>query len=130
VADIGDPSKIPLPVDISLSADDSTLFVDTFLDGTLRVFDVSDPHSPKQVYEKVIGKQLNMVSQSWDGERLYFTSSLLANWDKKGADNEQFLKAYGWDGKELAHRFSIDFNAEGLGRPHIMRFGAKSLYGS
>ena len=28
VADIGDPSKIPLPVDISLSADDSTLFVD------------------------------------------------------------------------------------------------------
>jgi selenium-binding protein 1 len=130
VADIGDPSKIPLPVDISLSADDSTLFVDTFLDGTLRVFDVSDPHSPKQVYEKVIGKQLNMVSQSWDGERLYFTSSLLANWDKKGADNEQFFKAYGWDGKELAHRFSIDFNAEKLGRPHIMRFGAKSLYGS
>ncbi len=81
VADIGDPSKIPLPVDISLSADDSTLFVDSFMDGTVRVFDVSDPHHPKQVYEKVIGKQLNMVSQSWDGKRAYFTSSLLANWD-------------------------------------------------
>jgi len=130
VADIGDPSKIPLPVDISLSSDDSTLFVASFLDGTLRVFDVSDPHNPKQTYEKVIGKQLNMVSQSWDGKRLYFTSSLLANWDKKGADNEQFLKAYDWDGKELKHRFSIDFNAEGLGRPHLMRFGAKSLYAS
>jgi selenium-binding protein 1 len=130
VADIGDPAKIPLPVDISLSADDSTLFVDSFLDGTVRVFDVSDPHNPKQVYEQVIGRQLNMVSQSWDGTRVYFTSSLLANWDKKGEDNEQFLKAYDWDGKKLEHRFTVDFNAQRLGRPHIMRFGAKSLYSS
>ena len=49
VADIGDPAKMPLPVDISLSADDKTLFVDTFMDGTTRVFDVSDPHKPKQI---------------------------------------------------------------------------------
>ncbi len=130
VADIGDPSKIPLPVDISLSADDSLLFVDSFMDGTVRIFDVSDPHNPKQIHEQVIGKQLNMVSQSWDGERVYFTSSLLANWDKKGEDNEQFLKAYDWDGEELTHRFTVDFAAERLGRPHIMRFGASSLYGS
>ncbi len=130
VADIGDPAKIPLPVDISLSSDDSLLFVDTFMDGTVRVFDVSDPHSPKQIYEKVIGKQVNMVSQSWDGKRLYFTTSLLANWDKKGADNDQFIKAYDWDGKELKERFGLDFKAAGLGRPHIMRFGAASLYGS
>ena len=130
VANVGDPSKIPLPVDISISADDSTLFVDSFMDGTVRVFDVSDPHNPKQIYEKVIGKQLNMVSQSWDGKRVYFTSSLLANWDKKGEDNEQFLKAFDWDGTELTPRFAIDFTAEGLGRPHIMRFGAKSLYAS
>jgi selenium-binding protein 1 len=128
VSDIGDPSKIPLPVDISLSSDDSMLWIVSFLDGTVRAFDVSDPHNPKQVFEKVIGKQLNMVSQSWDGERLYFTTSLLANWDKKGDDNDQFLKAYDWDGKELKHRFTIDFNEAGLGRPHIMRFGAKSLY--
>ena len=52
-----------------------------------------------------------MVSQSWDGKRLYFTSSLLANWDKTGADNEQFLKAFSWDGKELSPRFEIDFTA-------------------
>jgi len=128
VADIGVPKNIPLPVDISLSADDSLLWVDTFLDGTVRAFDVSDPHHPKQVYEKVIGKQLNMVSQSWDGRRLYFTSSLLANWDKKGDDNEQFLKAFTWDGTELVARFAIDFNALRLGRPHIMRFGSRSLY--
>ncbi len=127
VADIGDPSKIPLPVDISLSADDSTLFVDTFMDGTVRVFDVSDPHHPKQVYEKVIGKQVNMVSQSWDGKRVYFTSSLLANWDKKAENDERFLKAYDWDGRTLTHRFSIDFTKEKLGRPHIMRFGSRKL---
>ena len=37
VADIGNPADIPLPVDISLSADDKTLFVDTFMDGKVRV---------------------------------------------------------------------------------------------
>ena len=130
VTSIGDPASIPLPVDISLSADDSTLFVDSFMDGTVRVFDVSDPHNPSQIHEQVIGRQLNMVSQSWDGTRVYFTSSLLANWDKKGDDNEQFVKAYDWDGSSLQHRFTVDFNAEGLGRPHIMRFGARSLYSS
>ena len=129
VADIADPSKVPLPVDISLTADDNFLWVDTFMDGTTRLFDVSDPFHPRQVYEKTIGSQLNMVSQSWDGKRVYFTSSLLANWDKKGKDDEQFLKAYAWDGKELTPAFTVDFYAEKLGRPHIMRLGAYSLYG-
>lgn len=116
-----------LPVDISLSADDNTLFVDCFGDGKCRVFDVSDPHKPKQIYEKQIGKQVNMVSQSWDGKRLYFTSSLLANWDKKGADNEQFLRAYAWDGKELKAKFDLDFTAMKLGRPHHMLFGSSKV---
>ncbi len=128
VANIGDPSKVPLPVDISISADDKTLFVDSFMDGKCRVFDVSDPHQPRQIHEEVIGRQVNMVSQSWDGKRLYFTTSLLANWDKKGADNEQFLKGYDWDGKKLTQRFALDFTEAKLGRPHIMRLGAKSLY--
>lgn len=128
VADIGDPASIPLPVDMSISSDDKTLFVDTFMDGKARVFDISDPHHPRQVYEKVIGKQVNMVSQSWDGKRVYFTTSLLANWDKKGEDNDQFLKAYDWDGKELKQRFAIDFLKEKMGRPHIMRFGSAKLY--
>ena len=128
VADIGDPSKVPVPVDISISSDDKTMWVDTFMDGKARLFDISDPKAPKQVYEKEIGKQLNMVSQSWDGKRVYFTSSLLANWDKKGDDNEQFIKAYDWDGKELKEVFAIDFIEEGLGRAHIMRFGSGELY--
>jgi selenium-binding protein 1 len=128
VADIGDPKKIPLPVDISLSADDRTLWVDSFMDGMVRAYDVSDPFKPKQIYEKQIGRQLNMVSQSWDGKRIYFTSSLIARWDKQGADNEQFLRAYTWDGTELRDRFALDFTALKLGRPHQMRFGSAALY--
>jgi selenium-binding protein 1 len=128
VADIGDPSKVPLPVDISISAVDDLLWVDTFMDGKTRAFDISDPHKPVQVYEEVIGKQINMVSQSWDGKRVYFTSSLLANWDKKGDDNEQYLKAYTWNGEKLEPAFEIDFLAAKLGRPHQMRFGAYALY--
>jgi len=130
VADVGDPAKVPLPVDISISNDDTRLWVNTFMDGKTRLFDISDPHHPKQIYEKYIGAQVNMVSSSWDGKRLYYTSSLLANWDKKGKDNEQFLKLYHWDGRELKEQFAIDFYAEKLGRPHQMRFGAHALYSS
>jgi methanethiol oxidase len=117
-----------IPVDISLSSDDKTLFASCFGDGICRVFDVSDPHRPRQIHEQQIGRQVNMVSQSWDGRRLYFTSSLLANWDKKGDDNEQFFKAYEWDGKQLNQRFAIDFQKAGLGRPHVMHFGSTKLY--
>lgn len=129
VADIGEPAKVPLPVDISISSDDSKLWVNTFMDGKSRLFDISDAFHPKQVYEQKIGSQVNMVSSSWDGKRIYYTSSLLGNWDKKGADNEQFFKAYQWDGKELKQQFAIDFIAEKLGRAHQMKFGAYSLYG-
>ena len=129
VADIGNPADIPLPVDISIAADDQTLWINSFMDGKTRLFDISDPHKPFQIYEKVIDRQVNMVSQSWDGERVYFTSSLLANWDKKGDDNAQYLKAYKWDGKELIDDFAVDFNEAQLGRAHIMRFGSSALYG-
>jgi selenium-binding protein 1 len=129
VADIGDPTKVPLPLAISISADDTRLWVDTFMDGKTRIFDISNPHKPVQIFEQVIGKQINMVSQSWDGRRVYFTSSLLANWDKKRESNEQYFKAYTWDGKTLSPTFVIDFIAENLGRPHQMRFGAYALYG-
>lgn len=128
VADIGDPAKIPLPVDISIQNDDKLLWVNTFMDGKTRAFDISDPFNPKQIFEQKIGEQVNMVSSSWDGKRLYYTSSLLANWDKKGKDNDQYFKAYSWDGKELKQQFAIDFYKEKLGRPHQMRLGARSLY--
>jgi selenium-binding protein 1 len=130
VADIGDPTKVPLPVDISISSDDRLLWVNTFMDGKTRAIDISDPFAPKQIYEHRIGAQVNMASQSWDGERIYYTSSLLANWDKKGADNEQYFAAYRWNGETLAELFRIDFLEKKLGRPHQMRFGAYALYGA
>lgn len=128
VADIGNPADIPLPVDISIAANDQTLWINSFMDGMTRLFDVSDPHNPKQIYEKKIAPQVNMVSQSWDGERVYFTSSLLGNWDKKGADDAQYVKAYKWDGSALIDDFEIDFYEAQLGRAHIMRFGSAALY--
>lgn len=132
VADIGNAADIPLPVDISISADDSLLWVDTWNDGKARLFDISDPFNPVQLQETKIGAQVNMTSQSWDGKRLYFTSSLLANWDKVEApagEDLQYFKAYSWDGENLTQQFSIDFLAENLGLPHQMRFGAYALYG-
>lgn len=126
VGTIGDPAKIPLPVDISITADGKGLWVNTFMDGTTRYFDLTNPEAPKQTYAKVTGKQVNMISQSWDGKRVYVTSSLLEKWDKAGADNEQFLRAFHWDGKELQPAFEVDFAKEKLGRAHHMKFSARA----
>jgi methanethiol oxidase len=128
VATIGDPAKIPLPVDISISADAKGLWVNTFMDGTTHYFDLSDPEHPRQTYTKHTGRQVNMVSQSWDGRRVYVTSSLLSKWDKTGKDNEQFLRAFHWDGHELNLAFEVDFTKEQLGRPHHMKFTANAQH--
>jgi selenium-binding protein 1 len=130
VATIGDPAKIPLPVDISITRDGRGLWVNTFMDGTTRYFDLSNPEAPQQTYTKVTGKQVNMISQSWDGTRVYITSSLLANWDKGGPDNEQFLRGFTWDGKELKQVFEVDFTKEQLGRAHHMKLGSNLLKSS
>jgi selenium-binding protein 1 len=126
VSAIGDPAKLPLPVDISITADGKGLWVNTFMDGMTRYFDMSNPESPKETYSKHTGSQVNMVSQSWDGKRVYVSTSLLANWDKKGADDEQFIKLFAWDGKELKETWKVDFYQLKLGRAHHMKFGAAS----
>jgi selenium-binding protein 1 len=46
VATIGDPAKVPLPVDISLTADGRGLWVNTFMDGVTHYFDLTDPEQP------------------------------------------------------------------------------------
>jgi methanethiol oxidase len=124
VATIGDPAKIPLPVDISITADAKGLWVNTFMDGTTHYFDLTDPEHPQETYHLHTGSQVNMISQSWDGKRVYITSSLLSHWDKTGADNEQFLRAFNWDGHTLTRAFEVDFTKEKLGRPHHMKFTA------
>ena len=125
---IGEDGKPNAPGSIVLSSDDRFIWWQGTTDGTTRLVDVSDPFKPKQVYSKRIGSQINMASSSWDGKRIYFTSSALSKWDRADEQAEQFLRAYDWDGKELKQTFSIDFIAEGLGRAHQMRFGAYSLY--
>lgn len=127
VATIGNPADIPLPVDISMTADGKGMWINTFMDGTTRFWDFSNPMKPKEVYTKKIGSQVNMVSQSFDGKRVYFTTSLLGNWDKKGKDDDQFLKVYDWDGKDLKLSFEIDFYKEKLGRAHHMKFQARDM---
>jgi selenium-binding protein 1 len=124
VGAIGDPTKTPLPVDLSMTADGKGLWVNTFMDGTTHYFDISNPEAPKETYARRTGAQVNMISQSWDGKRIYISSSLLANWDKKGPDNEQFVKLFAWDGKELKQTWALDFTKLKLGRPHHMKFGA------
>lgn len=127
VATIGDPAKIPLPVDISITAEGKGLWVSTFMDGTVRYFDLSNHDNVKETYQKKVGSQVNMVSQSFDGKRVYVTTSLLGNWDKKGADDEQFFKIYDWNGKELVEKVHIDFYKEKLGRAHHMKFQVRDL---
>ena len=119
-------------MDISITSDDQGLWIQTWFDGKTRYFDISDPFNAKQLYEHKIGEQVNMISQSWDGKRLYFSSSLLANWDRKqGKDDLQYVKLYHWDVEmqKMKLKFEIDFLKEKLGFPHQMRFGAYSLYG-
>jgi selenium-binding protein 1 len=126
VGTVGDPARIPLPVDISISADAKGLWVNTFMDGTTHYFDISNPEQPRETYQLHTGGQVNMISQSWDGRRVYITSSLLANWDKAGEDGAQFLKGFRWDGKQLTQAFAVDFTREKLGRPHHMKFSASA----
>lgn len=131
VANIADAGKRPLPVHISIDADDSLLWVNTWNDGTTRAFDIANPFRPKEIYQEKIGAQVGALAQSWDGKRLYFSSSFLANWDKAEApqgEDLQYFKAYTWDGKKLARKFAIDFNKEKLGRPRQICLGAYSLY--
>lgn len=127
VGTIGDPAKVPLPVDIALNADGKSMWINTFMDGTTHLWDMTDPLKAKEIYTKKIGGQVNMVSPSFDGKRVYFSTSLMSNWDAKGKDNDQFLKAYDWDGKELKLAFEIDFNKEKLGRAHHMKFQVRDL---
>ena len=111
-----------IPVDISIAPDDSKIYVNSFADGSLRVYDVSNPFEGKLVETVKLGEMANMVSSSWDGKRLYATNSLLSKWDKPG---DYWLKAYAWEDGKLVAKFTTDFN--GAGRAHIMNFGSKTF---
>lgn len=111
-----------LPVDISIAPDDSKIYVNSFGDGTLRVYDVTNPFEGKLIEQVKLGEMANMVSSSWDGKRLYATNSLLSQWDKPG---DNWLKAFAWENGKLVPKFTTDFNA--VGRAHIMNLNSKGF---
>jgi methanethiol oxidase len=111
-----------IPVDISIAPDDSKIYVNSFGDGTLRVYDVTNPFEGKLIEQVKLGEMANMVSSSWDGKRLYATNSLLSQWDKPG---DYWLKAFAWEGGNLVPKFTTDFN--GVGRAHIMNLNSKGF---
>ncbi|NQV20514.1 MAG: selenium-binding protein, partial [Rhodospirillales bacterium] len=65
VADIGDPANPTFPGSIVITNDDKYLWSQGIADGITRLFDISDPHHPKEIYTKKIGSQINMGSSSW-----------------------------------------------------------------
>ncbi len=78
------------------------------------------------------GKGVFSKLRKSDGKRVYYTSSLLANWDKQApaGPDLQYLKIYDFDGKSLRQTLALDFIEAKLGAPHQMRFGAYALYGN
>lgn len=130
VGEVGNPEDVPIPVAFSISSDDRYLWINTFMDGKTRLYDVSDPFNAEFVKERKIGNQVNMVSQSWDGERVYFSTSLLANWDKKDEMNDQFFSLYHYDRSnyEMTKAWEIDFVEENLGRAHLITFNSSALF--
>jgi methanethiol oxidase len=90
----------PLVTDINLSLDDRLLYVSCWGTGELRVYDVSEPTSPKftgsvhfggivrrAAHPKKPAEPLSggpqMVEVSRDGRRVYFTNSLYHAWDEQ-----------------------------------------------
>jgi selenium-binding protein 1 len=124
VADLGDV----LPVDISISANDRYLYVVGFMTGEVQQWDVSDPFHPKRLRTLKLGESANMISQSWDGRRLYVTNSLLSRWDKPGPFWMKKISVAADGSLALDPAVSVDF--AGIGRPHQMNFGSRALYGA
>ncbi|WP_278002477.1 selenium-binding protein SBP56-related protein [Natrinema gelatinilyticum] len=141
---------MPVPgliTDLLISMDDRYLFFANWLHGEVRMYDISDPSTPRLVDElslgglfgdvrEVQGRQINagpqMLQLSLDGERLYFTTSLYSTWD------DQFFPAEGEQGSvmlkvdvdprrgtmTLDEDFLVDFGTlpEGPARAHEIRW--------
>ncbi|WP_458209913.1 selenium-binding protein SBP56-related protein [Haladaptatus sp. NG-SE-30] len=93
---------MPVPglmTDLVVSMDDRYLFFSNWLHGDVRMYDISDPANPRftdQVWaggyfgdrrpiegERAVIGGPQMLQLSLDGERLYWTTSLLSSWDNQ-----------------------------------------------
>jgi len=127
----------PLVTDINLSLDDKYLYVSAWGLGELRVYDVSNPFSPKLVSIAKLGGIYHrarhpsggiltggpqMVEVSRDGKRVYVTNSLYSTWDPviypEGLRG-WLVKLYSEDGfLRVDEKFFVDFDGA---RAHQVR---------
>ena len=142
----------PIPVPgvmsaILVSMDDKYLYLNNWLHGDMRQYDISDPHNPKLTGQVWMGGLLGkapivngvkiaggpqMYQLSLDGKRMYVTTSLFSTWDNQfypeirtqgGAmimidcDNEN-------GGMKINKDFIVDFGKEpnGPSRCHESRY--------
>src|ERR1700751_5415101 len=132
----------PLLTDINLSVDDRHLYASCWGTGEILQYDVSDPFHPKKTGSVRLGgivkrsahpanpkKSLNggpqMVEISRDGQRVYFTNSLYAAWDKQfypdGIDGWMVKLDVGPNGEmQPDPKFFVEF---GDLRSHQVRLG-------
>jgi len=93
----------PIPVPgvmsaILVSMDDKYLYLNNWLHGDMRQYDISDPHNPKLTGQVWMGGLLGkapevngvkvaggpqMYQLSLDGKRMYVTTSLFSTWDNQ-----------------------------------------------
>jgi selenium-binding protein 1 len=143
--------EMPVPglvTDLLVSMDDRYLFFGNWLHGDVRMYDVSDPASPRFVdrvwagghfgprhpidgEREVIGGP-QMLQLSLDGTRLYWTTSLFSSWDEgfypeEGKKGSVMLKADVDPRKgtmTLDEEFLVDFGEmpDGPARAHEIRW--------
>ena len=83
---------------ILVSMDDKYLYLNNWLHGDMRQYDITDPHKPKLTGQVWIGGLLGkapiingvkiaggpqMYQLSLDGKRMYVTTSLFSTWDNQ-----------------------------------------------
>ncbi|MFD1641175.1 selenium-binding family protein [Halohasta litorea] len=145
-----DDWEMPVPgliTDLVVSMDDRYLFFVNWLHGEVRMYDISDPSTPRltdtisvgglfgevrKVQDREIIAGPQMLQLSLDGERLYFTTSLYSSWDdqffpEEGERGSVMLKADVDPRKgtmELDEAFLVDFGTlpEGPARAHEIRW--------
>ncbi|SEP65062.1 selenium-binding protein SBP56-related protein [Natrinema salaciae] len=141
---------MPVPgliTDLLVSMDDRYLFFANWLHGDVRMYDISDPASPRltdtlsvgglfgdvrEVQDRPINAGPQMLQLSLDGERLYFTTSLYSTWDDQffpdeGKQGSVMLKADvnpRTGSMTLDETFLVDFGTlpEGPARAHEIRW--------
>ena len=120
VGTIGDPAKVPLPVDISITADGKGLWVNTFSDGMTRYFDLTNPEQPKETYARPTGRQVNMVSAElgWQAGLRHVEPARTLGQGRRGQRAVPAGVSLGWQGVAAGLRSRFHEGEAGPCPPH------------